>query len=66
MFVGKPFHQAHTEPHGKPLVAFRILLTRGLQRAIEAAVIDTDRAHLHAMIARIAHDLRRGVKPHGL
>ena len=37
-----------------------------LQRAIPLARVDANRAHLHAMLPRIPHHLRRGVEPHRL
>ena len=37
-----------------------------LQRAVPAAGIDADRAHLDAMVAGVAHDLGRGVEAHRL
>ena len=37
-----------------------------LQRAVPVAVIDVDRAHLDAVLARVAHDLRRRVEAHRL
>src|SRR5690606_26973850 len=36
------------------------------QRAVPSRGIDTDRANLDAILARIAHDLRGGVEAHGL
>ncbi len=37
-----------------------------LQGAVPVAVFDVDRAHLHPMLAGVAHDLGRGVEAHGL
>src|SRR6476661_7769849 len=37
-----------------------------LQRAIPRAVVDVDRAHGDAVLARVADDLRRGVETHRL
>ena len=37
-----------------------------LQRAVPARGVDADRADLDAVLARVAHDLRRGVEAHRL
>ncbi|MNE33198.1 hypothetical protein D3C80_1268540 [compost metagenome] len=66
MIVRESLHHAQAKPHGVALFTIPILLARRLQRAIKTAVINADRTHLDVMIARITHDLRRGVKPHGL
>ena len=36
------------------------------ERAVPKTVVDIDREHLNAMLARVADDLRRGVEPHRL
>src|SRR5690606_40058290 len=41
-------------------------LRRLLQQVVPVAVIDVDRAYLHIVLARIAHDLRRRVEAHRL
>src|SRR3546814_8276066 len=47
--------------------AYREIAAFGLlQRTIPLAVVDRDRAHLDALIAGIAHDLRRRVETHRL
>src|SRR5438445_140369 len=40
--------------------------SRRFERAVPQAVVDIDCAHLDAVLARIADDLRRGVEPHRL
>ena len=51
----QPARHAQAQANGRPL-----------QRAIPFAVVDADRAHLHAMLFRVPHQLRRGVEAHGL
>ena len=61
MGIGKPLDHAQAKPNRKArLVAGR------LQRAIPARGIGADRAQLDAMVARIAHDLGRGIEAHRL
>ncbi len=57
--VRQPLHHAQAQPHREAAV-------RRLQRAIPAAGVDADRPHLHAMLAGVAHDLRRRVEAHRL
>ena len=52
----KPPDQPQAQPQRRPV----------LQRAIPSARADVDAAHRDAVLARVAHDLRRGVEPHRL
>ena len=59
--LARPLHHAQAEPDGKAAV----VLGR-LQRAVPARGVDADRADLDAVLARVAHDLGRGVEAHRL
>ena len=48
------------------VVDARRLEGRRLQRAVPAGMVDVDRAHLDAMLARVAHELRRRIEAHRL
>ncbi len=43
-----------------------VRLAAGLQRAVPVRAVDVGRAHLDAVLAGVAHDLRRGVEAHRL
>src|SRR3546814_17911171 len=60
MNIGERSYLAKAEAY-REIAAFGLL-----QRTIPMAVVDRDRAHLDAMIAGIAHDLRRRVETHRL
>ena len=53
-------HHAQPEPQRRRAVG------APLERGVPAGGADVDRAHLDAVRARIAHQLRRGVEAHGL
>ena len=59
--IGEAAHHAHAEPDRKA-----VLVLGRLQRAVPSGSVDVDGPHLDAVIARIAHDLRRRVKSHRL
>ena len=61
ILVREAAHQAQPEAHGMTLAC-----SDRLQRAIPARGIDIDRAHRDPVKARIAHELRRRIKPHRL
>ena len=61
---GQPVDLAQPEPQRH--AAARIVGLHRFERTIPIAVVHIGRAHHHAMFARIAHDLRRGVEPHRL
>ena len=42
------------------------MLADRLERAIPARGVDAHRPHLDAVVARVAHDLGRGIEPHWL
>ena len=58
--LARPRDHAQAEPHGEASVAGR------LQRAVPARGVDVDRPHLDAVLAGVAHDLRRRVEAHRL
>ena len=67
--------QAQSQGVGRADVARHVVVERveprggglaRLERGVPVGMIDVDRAHVHAMLAQVAHDLRRRVKPHGL
>ena len=60
-FVGQSTDHPHAEPHSE-----LIFYVCRFKRAIPARGIDADRLDFNAMVAGIAGDLRRSVKPHGL
>src|SRR3546814_10075355 len=60
MDVGEATHLAEAETNRE------IRTLPFLQRAIPMAVVDRDRAHFDAMLARIADDLRGRIKSHRL
>ena len=59
--VSKTFDHAHAEPYREAM-----LPVRQFQGAVPSGGVDTDRQDFDAMVARIAHDLRRWVKAHRL
>ena len=54
------FHQAQSQPQRG------LVIRAALQRAIPITAAHTDGPHFNAVIARIAHQLRRRIEPHGL
>ena len=56
----KTFHQAQAEPQRGCIVR------AAFERAVPVAVADADGPHLDAMLARVAHELRRRVEAHRL
>ena len=60
MDIGEAAHLAEAETNRE------IRTLPFLQRAIPMAVVDRDRAHFDAMLARIADDLRGRIKAHRL
>src|SRR6185312_5492422 len=61
LLLRKPLHLVEAEPEG----AWFVRAGR-LQRAIPPTEIDVDGAHLDAVLARVAHELRRRIESHRL